>query len=208
MEKFIRHSGVTAALLQDNIDTDAIIPSREMKAVSKHGLGAGLFAGWRYLTPGGRDANPDFVLNRSEYAGTSILLSGDNFGCGSSREHAVWALLEFGIRAIIAESFGSIFFNNCVRNGILPLVLKKDEIVTLAAHADSDPATNRLVIDLEKLTVCAGRETYSFTLEPGPRDMLLQGLDPIGQTLLLEPQIATFEVADRERRPWAYPRGN
>jgi len=205
MEKFLTHYGVAAALLQDNIDTDAIIPSREMKAVSKHGLGEGLFAGWRYLSAGGRDTNPDFILNRSEYADASILLSGDNFGCGSSREHAVWALREFGIRAIIAESFGSIFFNNCVCNGILPVVLTKAEIMVLAQHAAADPQTNIVVIDLQQCRVAAGHDSFRFALEEGARDMLMQGLDPIGMTLLDADAIDAFEAQDRKQRPWTYP---
>ena len=114
MEKFQVHQGVAAPLLRINIDTDAIIPSREMKRVSKHGLGDGLFAAWRYTLPGGREPNPDFILNQSPFDQASILLAGTNFGCGSSREHAVWALVEYGIRAIIAPSFGSIFYNNCM----------------------------------------------------------------------------------------------
>jgi 3-isopropylmalate/(R)-2-methylmalate dehydratase small subunit len=204
MDKFTQHRGIAAALLQDNIDTDAIIPSREMKAVSKHGLGEGLFAGWRYLTPGQRDINPDFVLNKPEQAGTSILLTGDNFGCGSSREHAVWALKEYGIRAILAESFGSIFFNNCIRNGILPVVLEKPAIIALATHVAGDPQAQTLVIDLEQLTVRNGGHSFGFTLEDGPRQMLLQGLDPIGLTLLHQEAIDRFEEKDRAARPWAY----
>ena len=133
MDKFERHTGVAAAMLRGNVDTDAIIPSREMKRVSKDGLGEGLFAGWRYLEQGGREPNPDFVLNQPAYEETSILFSGPNFGCGSSREHAVWALAEFGIRAIIAPGFGAIFANNCVRNGLLPLVLEDVLVSEIAA---------------------------------------------------------------------------
>jgi 3-isopropylmalate/(R)-2-methylmalate dehydratase small subunit len=200
MEKFTQHIGIAAALLQDNIDTDAIIPSREMKSVSKHGLAEGLFAGWRYLTPGGRDANPDFILNQPGYANTSILLAGDNFGCGSSREHAVWALKEFGIRAVIAESFGGIFFNNCVANGILPITLTKSNIEAIA----SCPASQQLTIDLQVGTVKTGEADYPFQLEHSPRNMLLRGLDPIGLTLLHESAIEDFETRDRKLRPWAY----
>ena len=123
MEKFTTLTAIAAPLLRINIDTDAIIPSREMKRVSKDGLAEGLFAGWRYQTPGSREENPDFILNQAPYRQARILLSGINFGCGSSREHAVWALHEWGIRAVIAPSFGSIFQGNCVRNGIVPVVL-------------------------------------------------------------------------------------
>jgi 3-isopropylmalate/(R)-2-methylmalate dehydratase small subunit len=123
--KFKKHTGIAAPMLRANIDTDAIIPSRELKRVSKEGLGEGLFAGWRYFNRGESDesANPDFILNQPEYGGASILLAGSNMGCGSSREFAVWALTDYGIRAIIAPSFGAIFHTNCIRNGLLPIVL-------------------------------------------------------------------------------------
>lgn len=139
MEKFTRLTAIAAPLLRINIDTDAIIPSREMKRVSKLGLSEGLFAGWRYQSPGSRAENPDFILNREPYRKAQILLSGLNFGCGSSREHAVWALHEWGIRAIIAPSFGSIFQGNCVRNGIVPVILDNAVIETLAPKIESDP---------------------------------------------------------------------
>ena len=145
-EKFEQHRGVAAPMVQANIDTDAIIPSREMKRVSKQGLGEGLFAGWRYSEVGGREPNPDFVLNRPEYRGCSILLAGPNFGCGSSREHAVWALKEFGIRAILAPSFGAIFANNCIRNGLLPLVIDEAVIAAIAPWVEADPVVNQLQI--------------------------------------------------------------
>ena len=126
-----QHTGIAAAIMRDNIDTDQIIPSREMKTVSRDGLGEGLFAGWRYTEPGGREPVPDFVLNRTEQQGTSVLISGENFGCGSSREHAVWALAEYGIRVIIAKSFGEIFHGNCLRNGVLPIALPAERLSTL-----------------------------------------------------------------------------
>ena len=140
MLKFDVLTAVAAPLLRANVDTDAIIPSREMKSVSKTGLAAGLFAGWRYTQIGGREPDPDFVLNQPAYAGAQVLLAGENFGCGSSREHAVWALLEFGIRAIIAPSFAPIFRMNCVRNGILPVCLPA---ATIAALAESVPSPRR-----------------------------------------------------------------
>ena len=123
MKPFTRHASIAAPMMQPNIDTDAIIPSREMKRVSRKGLGEGLFAGWRYISAGTRDENPNFVLNEARYEGCSILVAGPNFGCGSSREHAVWALVDFGVRAVIAPSFGDIFRRNCVRNGVLPALL-------------------------------------------------------------------------------------
>ena len=134
MKPFTLHTGIAAPLLRDNVDTDQIIPSREMKSVTKTGLGKGLFAGQRYL-PNGLP-NPDFVLNQADYKAATILLSGKNFGCGSSREHAVWALKEYGFRAVIAESFGEIFYNNCIRNGILCVQMSKAKIVNLAHHLE------------------------------------------------------------------------
>ncbi len=205
MEKFRQHRGVTAPLLRANIDTDAIIPSREMKRVSKLGLGEGLFAGWRYTLPGGREPHADFVLNRPEYAGTSILLGGDNFGCGSSREHAVWALKEYGIRAIIAPSFGSIFYNNCIGNGLLPIALPFDVVQALAAQVESAPRQRQLSIDLEQQTVTAADgQCWPFDIDAAARHMLMQGLDRIALTLEKRDQIEAFEAADRARRPWVY----
>ena len=147
MKAFITHQGIAAPLLRVNIDTDAIIPSREMRRVSKQGLGEGLFAGWRYLDedPDQRRPRPDFVLNRSEYANASILLSGDNFGCGSSREHAVWALVEYGFRAVIAPSFGSIFYGNAARNGLLPVRLPGESVAALSESISADPQLVRCI---------------------------------------------------------------
>lgn len=205
MQKFDCHRGVAAPLLRTNIDTDAIIPSREMRRVSRHGLGEGLFAGWRYTLPGGREPNPDFVLNRDAYAGASIILAGDNFGCGSSREHAVWALKEFGVRAIIAPSFGSIFYNNCVRNGVLPIVLGDSAVQALADDTAADPQRRQLLIDLPAQTVstAAGRK-QAFELDAAHKDMLLNGLDGIALTMQLGGAIDAFERRDRLRRPWIY----
>ena len=205
MDKFITHEGVAAALLRSNIDTDAIIPSREMKTVSKTGLAGGLFAGWRYLDVQTRQPNPDFVLNRPEQQGSSILLAGINFGCGSSREHAVWALKEYGIRVVVAPSFGAIFAGNCVRNGLLPLVLSEGQIAELASSSAADPQTRRLRVDLERnsLSDAQGR-SYPFSLAASQREMLLKGLDPIALTLALSPTIDAFQAEDRQARPWIY----
>lgn len=205
MEKFIALTAIAAPLLRINVDTDAIIPSREMKKVSKTGLADGLFAGWRYKTPGGRDEDPDFVLNREPYRRAQILLSGMNFGCGSSREHAVWALREWGIRCIIAPSFGAIFQSNCVRNGILPVVLDDAVVENLARHVEADPVRNLLTVDLENCTVqTADGENYSFALAPADRQMLLEGLDPIALTMKRDDEIFAFQARDRLRRPWIY----
>lgn len=205
MQKFQRHRGVAAPLMRNNVDTDAIIPSREMKRVSRTGLGAGLFAAWRYTLPGGRDPDPDFILNQAAYRDTSILLSGSNFGCGSSREHAVWALSEFGIRAIIASSFGSIFYSNCIRNGVLPIVLPEAHVESLAADVARDPQARPLLIDLpaERVVTVDDRD-FTFSIQPAHKQMLLEGLDGIALTQQHAGEIDAFERRDREQRPWIY----
>jgi 3-isopropylmalate/(R)-2-methylmalate dehydratase small subunit len=205
MTPFVRHRGIAAPLLRINVDTDAIIPSREMKTVGKRGLADGLFAGWRYTAAHSRTPDPDFVLNQPQYAGASILLSGANFGCGSSREHAVWALAEYGIRCVIAPSFGAIFHNNCIRNGLLPIVLDDTVIQRLAAQVERDPQRHLLDVDLAecRLAVTDG-ESRPFTVDPAHRSMLLEGLDAIGLTLKHAGQINAHLARDRAARPWAY----
>ncbi len=208
MQAFTQHTGVAAPLLRINIDTDAIIPSREMKTVSKRGLAPGLFAGWRYTDAAKRIPNPDFVLNQPAYAGCSILLAGSNFGCGSSREHAVWALAEYGIRCIIAPSFGVIFQNNCVRNGLLPLVLDEASINAIAAKIAADPQGNQLTIDLhQQQLVAPDSSPHAFGIDAGARKMLLEGLDAIGATQQHQARISAHIDADRKKRPWAHPDG-
>ncbi|MCE7798419.1 3-isopropylmalate dehydratase small subunit [Sphingobium sufflavum] len=183
-------------LIRDNIDTDAIIPSREMKSVAKAGLSDGLFAGWRYTAIGGREPNPDFVLNDPLYQGATILLGGPNFGCGSSREHAVWALAEYGFRAIVAPSFNPIFRGNCIRNGILPI------------EADPQPLAavdGPLAVDLTSQTITTpDGVTTRFAMEAEPKRMLLEGLDPIDLTLELRARIRAFRDKDRGMHPWHY----
>jgi 3-isopropylmalate/(R)-2-methylmalate dehydratase small subunit len=205
MEKFKTLTAIAAPLLRINIDTDAIIPSREMKTVSKVGLSGGLFAGWRYKTSGGRDENPDFVLNQEPYRRAQILLTGMNFGCGSSREHAVWALHEWGIRAVIAPGFGAIFHGNCVRNGIVPVVLADTLVAELAQQVERDPARNLITVDLERcLVISPDGKTHAFTVAPADREMLLEGLDPIAVTRKRDDEILAFQARDRLRRPWIY----
>ncbi len=183
-------------LIVDNIDTDIIIPSREMKSVSKTGLSDGLFAGWRYTAVGSREINPDFVLNDAKYADAEILLAGDNMGCGSSREHAAWALTEYGFRVVIARSFNPIFRGNCIRNGILPVKLSPEPIAKV-----SGPVT----VNLEAMTITSeAGDSWNFELETEAREMLLEGLDPIDLTLKRAADIAAFREADRARRPWIY----
>lgn len=197
------HEGLSASLMRDNIDTDQIIPSREMKSVSRNGLADGLFAGWRYIDPERRSENPEFILNAPEQAGTSILITGENFGCGSSREHAVWALKEYGFRVIIAQSFGEIFHGNCIRNGILPITLDKNEIAGLLNA--SNPI--RLRIDLvAQIVTRQDSEAGPIRFEMGAfaKRLLTEGLDPISLTLKSDAQIAEFLARDVTARPWVY----
>ncbi len=195
---FVRVTSVAAPMLEDNIDTDIIIPSREMKTTGKTGLAAGLFAGRRYRSVGGRDENPDFVLNRTRYRGAEILLAGANFGCGSSREHAVWALAEYGIRAVIAPSFSPIFAGNAVRGGVLPLVLPPAAVAVLAA------LEGPLTIDLPGQYVRGGGSHFGFAIDPEAKAMLLDGLDAIDLTLRDAEAIAAWQAVDRVVRPWVY----
>ena len=204
MDKFERHSGIAAPLVRDNIDTDAIIPSREMKRVSKRGLGEGLFAGWRYLEPESRQPNPEFILNQPAYEGASILLSGNNFGCGSSREHAVWALAEYGIRVIIAPGFGGIFAGNCIRNGILPLELDAIAVANIVGWVSENPREHRPVIDLSEQKLHAAGSEYSFEIDSSSKTMLVEGLDAIALTLTRWEQIQTYHQDRKMLRPWLY----
>lgn len=204
MEPFIRHSGIAAPLMRINVDTDAIIPSREMKRVSKEGLGEGLFANWRYRDVATREEDPDFVLNRPPWRAASILLGGANFGCGSSREHAVWALKDFGFRAVVAPSFGSIFQGNCVRNGIVPVELAETLIATLVAAEEASPG-RPMTIDLEACRLIdADGAAHHFRIAEQSRYLLMEGLDPIAATLAEDDRIQAFLARDRGERPWVY----
>lgn len=201
MTPFTTCTAVAAPLLRDNVDTDAIIPSREMKSVGKTGLEDGLFAGWRYTEIGGRAPDPAFILNQPDYREVQFLLSGTNFGCGSSREHAAWALAEYGFRAVIAPSFNPIFQGNCFRNGIVPVVLPADVIAQLA-----DDAPAPMTVDLVACEVrAASGACWRFEIGEEARHMLLEGLDAIALTLLRRDEIDTFLADDRRRRPWIYP---
>jgi 3-isopropylmalate/(R)-2-methylmalate dehydratase small subunit len=205
MEKFTVLEGIAAPIMRINIDTDVIIPSREMKRVSKEGLSDGMFANWRYTEPGGREENPDFILNQEPFRQAQLLLSGDNFGCGSSREHAVWALAEWGIRCIITPGFGNIFYGNCVRNGILPVILSNDTVEDLARQVEADPANNKIKVDLNTCTVTApDGTTNSFVITPADQEMLLEGLDGIAVTMRRDDEILGFQGRDRLTRPWVY----
>jgi 3-isopropylmalate/(R)-2-methylmalate dehydratase small subunit len=189
-----RVTGRAAPLIRPNVDTDAIIPSREIKGVAKTGLSEGLFAGWRYIECT-REPNPNFVLNDPVFANAPILLGGDNFGCGSSREHAVWALHEYGVRAIIAPSFAPIFANNCIRNGIVPVVLEAQLI---------DQLGDDVSVDLATQTVSSGACSFSFEIDSQAKLMLMEGLDAIDLTMKEHSAITAFLERDRTERPWVY----
>lgn len=208
MQAFTRLTAVAAPLYRANVDTDLIIPSREIRGVGKQGLAGGLFAGWRYREIGGREPNPDFVLNRPEFEGAKVLLAGENFGCGSSREHAVWALAEYGIRAIIAPSFAPIFENNCIRNGVLPARMSAAAIESLIAVLEDGRHQPQLTIDLE---ACEVRDeagtTHAFCIDEEARQMLLAGADAIDLTLRHRDEIEAFLARDRQLRPWVYLQG-
>jgi len=201
MEPFVRLEGVAAPMFRDGIDTDAIIPVSRMKALDAD-YGEGLFANLRYRADGSED--PEFVLNRPAYRHASILVAGANFGCGSSREQAVWALLKFGIRCVIAGGFGDIFHGNCFRAGLLPVALPLDSCRDLARAAAGAPGST-MTVDLAACRVIApGGGEHVFEIDALRRRRLLEGLDELGATLLLAGEIAAFQARDRLRRPWIH----
>src|SRR5262249_33245982 len=194
MQRFIVHTGNVAVLQRDNVDTDQIIPKQFLKRIERTGYGDVLFFDWRYDGQGKPD--PAFSLNEPRYRGASILLTGKNFGCGSSREHAVWALRDYGFRAIIAPSFADIFANNCLKNGVLPVVLRPSEIAYLLARGAGEPYS--LTIDLEQCRISADDGFQAgFAVDPFSRTCLLEGLDEIGMTLKHEAEIAAYEQKRR-----------
>ncbi len=196
LSPFVRHTGKCAALPRANVDTDQIIPKQFLKRVERTGFGPALFHDWRFGPDGSE--NPEFELNRPEAAGATILIAGTNFGCGSSREHAVWALAEYGFRAVLAPSFADIFYANCCQNGLAPVRLSGDEIDELVRRCRAGHGAYRVTIDLEAQRVAdqAGFGAV-FTMETYRREMLLRGLDEIGRTLLEEARIAEFERSRR-----------
>ncbi|MBB3772234.1 3-isopropylmalate/(R)-2-methylmalate dehydratase small subunit [Angulomicrobium tetraedrale] len=201
MDKFTTLSGIAAPLHLVNVDTDMIIPKQYLKTIKRTGLGTGLFSELRYKDDG--SDNPDFVLNKPAYKGASILVAGDNFGCGSSREHAPWALLDFGIRCVISTSFADIFYNNCFKNGILPIVVTPEQLAALFDDAERG-ANARVTVDLESQTI-SGPDggTIHFDLDPFRKHCLLNGLDDIGLTQVKADKIKTYETQLAEDRPWA-----
>jgi len=201
MEKFTVVEGVAAPLRSINVDTDAIIPKQYLKTIKRTGLGVGLFAEKRYRDDGSE--NPDFVLNRPAFRNAKILVAGDNFGCGSSREHAPWALKDFGITCVISTSFGDIFYNNCFQNGVLPVTVSPADLEKLFDDAERG-ANARLTVDLEKQEI-RGPDggVIKFDIDPHRRHCMLDGLDDIGLTLVKADKIASFEVKAKAARPWA-----
>ena len=203
MESFTSVTGIAAPLMRTNIDTDQIIPTLFLGGTDAKGYGKHLFHHWRFL-PGGAP-NPDFILNRAPYDRAEVLLADRNFGCGSSRERAPKALREFGFRAVVAPSFGGIFFNNCYRNGIVPVELPIEDVRAIADEVERDPAAARVTVDLAKQQVTtSGGKTYAFSAPSTLRQMLLDGVDEIDLTLARRDEVERFRAADRARRPWAY----
>ncbi|MEZ5713805.1 MAG: 3-isopropylmalate dehydratase small subunit [Paracoccaceae bacterium] len=200
MDKFDKLSGIAAPMPLVNIDTDMIIPKQFLKTIKRSGLGVNLFDEMRYDRDG--NENPDFVLNKPAYREAQVIVAGDNFGCGSSREHAPWALADFGIKAVISTSFADIFFNNCFKNGILPIVLPQAAVDVLMKDAEKG-ANARMEIDLEAQTVTTSDgEVFTFEVDPHRKHCLLNGLDDIGLTLEKAPKIAAFEQTMAAARPW------
>jgi len=200
MQPFRKHTGRVVPLHRTNVDTDQIIPKQFLKRIEKTGFGEFLFNDWRRLADGA--LNPDFPLNQSRYSGASILLAGKNFGCGSSREHAVWALADFGFRAVIAPSFADIFANNCVKNGVLTVVLPENEVDRIARRA-AEASAYQLTIDLENRTVEDGEGLAAqFQIDEFTRHCLLEGLDDIGLTLQHEPEISAYEARHPVPAAW------
>lgn len=211
MTPFVRHEGLVVPLDRANVDTDAIIPKQFLKSIKRTGFGPNLFDAWRYLDPGepGQDVsrralNPDFVLNQPRYRGASILLARENFGCGSSREHAAWALADYGFRVLIAPSFADIFYNNCFKNGLLPIVLPADVVDRLFRETEATEGY-RLRVDLAAQTVTTpAGEVLHFEVDPERKHRLLNGLDDIDITLQHVDKIRAYEARRRQEAPWLF----
>ena len=208
MDAFVQLNGLVAPLDRANVDTDQIIPKQYLKSIKRTGFGDYLFDAWRFLdqgtmgmTPNERQINREFSLNLPEYQGASILIARDNFGCGSSREHAVWALKEFGFRAVIAPSCADIFFGNCFKNGVLPITLPAEVVSSLFARV---AAGLTLSIDLSAQTVTDGDQAYGFDIDPALKEKMLNGMDDIDLTLAEVDLIRDFEAGHRQRQPWLF----
>jgi len=201
MQPFTQLTGIVAPLDRVNVDTDQIIPKQFLKTIKRTGLREGLFFDWKKKKDGSLD--PDFFLNQSRYQGATILLTRDNFGCGSSREHAPWALLDQGFRCVIAPSFADIFYNNCFQNGILPVVLTAEEVAIL--FSESTAAEYQLTVDLADQTVTTpSRRRFRFNVDPFRKDCLYRGLDSIGLTLQHEAEITAYEQRRKQDAPWLF----
>ena len=207
-------TGIVATFDRDNIDTDQIIPTEYLKSIKKFGFGDFLFDGWRYLDEGRldmvsdeRSKNHEFILNKEPYINSEILLTRDNFGCGSSREHAVWALRDFGFKAVIASSFGDIFYNNCFKNSVLPIILTKDEINHLFEICSSSP-TNFEIDLMEKNIKFDSESSYSFDVKESLLDRIVNNLDDVDITLKYKHHIEAFEQTRRTQRPWLFDYSN
>ena len=212
MDKFTVHNGLVLPLDRANVDTDAIIPKQFLKSIKRSGFGPNLFDAWRYLDEGqpdksneGRPLNADFIMNKPQYRGATILLARENFGCGSSREHAPWALHDYGFRALIAPSYADIFFNNCYQNGMLPIVLQASEVDQLFSDAAVFPGF-RLVIDLGEQAVAYvdGSKRFKFDIDAFRKYCLMNGLDDIGLTLRHADKIRAFEDRRKAEQPWLF----
>ena len=200
MEKFTKISGIAAPLPLINVDTDMIIPKQFLKTIKRSGLGVNLFDEMRYDDD--RNEIPDFVLNKPQYRNAEILVAGENFGCGSSREHAPWALLDFGIRCVIAPSYADIFFSNCFKNGILPIVLPQEQVDVLMKDAEKG-ANARIEVDLETQTITSSDgEVFTFNVDAFKKHCLMNGLDDIGLTMEKAPSIQSYESRLASERPW------
>ena len=203
-------NGVVASIDRDNIDTDQIIPTEYLKSIKKYGFEDYLFDGWRYLDEGKlgiskdeRKQNPDFILNKEPFDKASILLTRDNFGCGSSREHAVWALRDFGIKTVIASSFGDIFYNNCFKNGVLPIKLNKDQIDNLFKILKDVSGELSISLDSKKISQ-NDKELYAFDVEENLLERIVYGLDDVDMTLKFKDKIASFEQERKQEKPWIF----
>lgn len=211
MEAFITLRSLLVPVDRPNVDTDAILPKQFMKSIRRTGFGANLFDEWRYFDRGEpgkeaslREPNPDFPLNQPRYAGAQILLARENFGCGSSREHAVWALRDFGIRALIAPSFADIFYGNCLKNGLLPIVLPAPDVDAFFADVSRGPGFGATV-DLQRQVVLPdGRDEMGFSIDPARKKRLMEGLDDIAITLQRADRIRDFESRRRQTEPWLF----
>lgn len=202
MQDFTQLTALAALLDRVDVDTDAVIPKQFLKKIERTGFGKHLFHDWRFLDDAGTQPNPEFILNAPRYQGAQILVTRDNFGCGSSREHAPWALLDYGFRALIAPSFADIFYNNCFKNGILPVKLSAEAVQALFETIEAQEGA-QLTVDLvaEQVTTEQGT-SYAFQVEPFARERLLKGLDDIGWTLQHENHITTYETRQQKNTPW------